>query len=260
MAVTETKATESQLIQRTKLFDLFEKFYTDKSIRKVDLFQNLGLFMRSSAVTKLLFLNELYQHIVDKPGIIMEFGVHLGQNLVTFENLRAIYEPWNQNRRIVGFDTFTSDGYASRSDIDGQSAEITGSGYKLANDFPSALTELLNYHESDHVLSQIQKTSLEVGDVMKTVPGFFEKNPGDVVALAYFDLATYHPTKTALQAILPHLLPGSILLMDELNFKEYPGASIAFKEFVHENKLIIDVQTSKLMKDRAIVTYKGRHS
>jgi hypothetical protein len=258
MKVTETKATESEIGARKKLFELFDQAYHDDSIRKVDLFQNLGLFLRCSALTKLLFLNELYQHILDKPGIIVELGVHLGQNIVTFENLRAVHEPWNQNRRVVGFDTFTSDGYASRSSIDGTSAEITGSGYKLKETYVDFLTDLTNYHEKDHILSHIKKVSLEVGDVMKTVPAFFEKNQGDVVALAYFDLATYHPTKTALNAILPHLLPGSVLLMDELNFKDYPGASIAFKEFVHENKLDIEIKMSTYMKDRAIVIYKGR--
>lgn len=259
MAVTETKATEDQINQRAKLYDLFEKVYSDKSVRKVDLFQNLGLFTRCSGLTKLLFLNELYQFIVDKPGIIMEFGVHLGQNLVTFENLRALYEPFNQNRRIVGFDTFTQAGYASRTDIDGTSNEIVGGGYQLSHSYVDYLKELLAYHESDHVLSQINKVSLEVGDVVESVPNFFKKNPGDVVALAYFDLATHKPTKACLNAILPHLLPGSILLMDELNFKEYPGASIAFKEFIFENKIQIEVHTSKTMKDRSIIIYKGRN-
>lgn len=257
MAVTETKATEAVIQQRHVLYELFDRAYQDESIRKVDLFQNLGLFLRCSALTKLLFLNELYQYIVDKPGIIVEFGVHLGQNLITFENLRATYEPWNQNRRIVGFDTFTSDGYASRSSIDGNSAEITGSGYKLADSYVPFLRELAQYHENDHILSQIKKIGVEVGDVVKTVPAFFERNQGDVVALAYFDLATYEPTLACLNAILPHLLPGSVLLMDELNFKEYPGASIAFKEFVRSNKLDIEVHMSKLMRDRAIVVYKG---
>lgn len=258
MSITETKATESQINQRNQLFELFEKVYKDETIRKVDLFQNLGLFLRCSALTKLLFLNELYQYIKDKPGIIIELGVHLGQNIVTFENLRAIHEPWNQNRRIVGFDTFTSFGYASRSEVDGNSAEISGGGYQLTDSYVNSLKDLISYHEGEHILSHLQKVSLEVGDVVKTIPAFFEKNKGDVVALAYFDLATYQPTKVCLNAILPHLMPGSVLLMDELNFKEYPGASIAFKEFVDENKLDIEVHMSQFMRDRAIVIYKGK--
>lgn len=34
----------------------------------------------------------------------MEFGVRWGQNLALFESFRGIYEPYNYNRKIVGFD------------------------------------------------------------------------------------------------------------------------------------------------------------
>ena len=36
----------------------------------------------------------------------MEFGVRWGQNLITLNNLRGIYEPFNHSRKIIGFDTF----------------------------------------------------------------------------------------------------------------------------------------------------------
>jgi hypothetical protein len=39
--------------------------------------------------------------------MLVEFGTWYGQNLVLLENLRAILEPFNKQRRIVGFDTFT---------------------------------------------------------------------------------------------------------------------------------------------------------
>lgn len=75
-------------------------------MRDEHLMVSLGLFMRSSALTKILFVHELYSLIKDIPGVIMEFGCWWGQNLILFENLRAIYEPFNQARRIIGFDTF----------------------------------------------------------------------------------------------------------------------------------------------------------
>lgn len=258
MSLTETKATQASIAGRKQLFEQFDQIYKTESIDKVDLFQNLGLFTRSSLFTKFLFLNELYEIIVNVPGIITEFGVHLGQNLVLFENLRAIYEPWNQNRRIIGFDTFFREGgYASRSPVDGQSHEITSDGYRLPNSYVDTLNAILAFHEGEHVLSHIRKTQVVVGDVVETVPKFLDENPGDVVSLAYFDLATYKPTLACLNSVLPHLVPGSVLLMDELNFKSYPGASIAFKEFVSARRVDYEVRTSRFMRDRAIVIYKG---
>jgi hypothetical protein len=50
------------------------------------------------------------------------------------------------------------------------------------------------------------------------------------VAFAYFDMGLYNPTKAALSAIKPHLVSGSIILLDELTWSEAPGEAIAFKE------------------------------
>jgi len=256
---TESKASEGQINQRQELFGLFDSLYREDMVEHKDLFQNLGLFLRCSALTKLLFINELYEQIINVPGIILEFGVHLGQNLVTFENLRALYEPWNQNRRIVGFDTFHKHGgYASRSDIDGDSPEISEDTYRLPDSYPDFLRTLLKYHESDHILAHIPTTEVIVGDVVSTVPVFFEEHRGDIVALAYFDLATYKPTSTCLEQVLERLVPGSILLMDELNFSAYPGASVAFREFVEAHKINYKIMSSRFMRDRSIVIYQGR--
>ena len=93
--------------------------------------------------------------LVDVPGIIMEFGVWYGQNISVFENLRAIYEPFNQNRRIVGFDTFS--GYASASARERQSDVIAGDGYALPADYPDYLRAVVAYHERNNVLGHIAK-------------------------------------------------------------------------------------------------------
>jgi hypothetical protein len=113
---------------------------------------------------------------------------------------------------------------------------------------------VLAYHERNNVLGHIQKHAVVVGDVVQTVSEFFADHPGDIVALAYFDLATYVPTKACLEAVLPHSVPGTVFLMDELNFSEYDGASIAFKEVFAGRKYRI--KKSKFMTDRSIVVLK----
>jgi hypothetical protein len=242
---TETKASSHTLALKKTLLYLFSK----RPMNDEELLANVGLYMRSSSIAKLLFLNELYEMIRDVPGIIMEFGVWYGQNMAVFENLRAIYEPFNQNRRIVGFDTFS--GYASVTERDRASEIITGSGYALAADYPDYLRKIVAYHEQNNVLGHISKHTVVVGDVVQTVPKYFREFPGDIVALAYLDLATYKPTKACLEAVLPNTVPGSVLLMDELNFRNYDGASIAFKEVFVGRRY--RVRKSKFMTDRSIV-------
>src|SRR5579871_3977235 len=55
--------------------------------------QNLALFLAK---------NELFKHLVDVHGHIVECGVFMGGGLLTWAQLSAIYEPYNHVRRIVG--------------------------------------------------------------------------------------------------------------------------------------------------------------
>lgn len=147
----ETKQNIDGINERQKLYKLFAKMYNDNQIDQHIVFQSLGLFLRNSGLAKILFINELYEMILERPGVIMEFGCHTGQNLVLFENLRAIYEPFNNQRRIIGFDSF--EGYKSvEKEIDGEAPEIVGDGYLLPSDYKETLSAILRYHEEIYIL------------------------------------------------------------------------------------------------------------
>lgn len=240
----ETKASDKQVEHRNQLYKLF----SDRPMPDDQLMITLGLFMRSSALAKVMFANELYQLIVDKPGIIVEFGTWWGQNLVLFENLRAIYEPFNASRRIVGFDTF--EGYPKISGKDKRSATITEGGYNVSSKYEEYLDALLRYHEENNVLGNIRKTELIKGDVSKTAKTYFKDHPETVIGLAYFDMALYEPSKAAFEAIKPHLISGSVLMLDEFNSRDYPGETLAFREVMADLKF--EFRKSRFITDRAI--------
>jgi len=241
----ETKASEAQIKHREQLYKLFR----EHPMPDDQLLMSLGLYMRSSALAKILFLNELYELILDIPGVIVEFGTWLGQNMVVFENLRAIYEPFNQSRRIIGFDTFK--GYPSLSDKDKPSEVIKVGGYPVPKNYRAYLEELIDYHEKNNVLANVKKHQVVEGDVVQTAPCFFEQNPGTVVALAYFDLALYEPTKVCLETIKPHVERGSVIMLDEFNSPDYPGETIAFTEVFKSAKY--SVRRSRFMTDRTFI-------
>ena len=240
----ETKATDEQLAHRETLYRLFR----ERPMPDDQLMICLGLFMRSSALAKVLFLNELYELIEGKPGVIVEFGTWWGQNLVLFENLRALHEPFNASRRVIGFDTFT--GYPSVSDQDRRSETIVEGGYKVSADYEVYLDALLRYHEENSVLPNIRKTELVKGDVAKTAKAYFKNYPELIIALAYFDMALFEPSKAAFQAIKPHLIPGSVLMLDEFNSREYPGETVAFREVMVD--MAFEFRKSRFMTDRTI--------
>jgi hypothetical protein len=222
----QSRSNTRQIEARETLSRLFR----ENPLPEDQLLINLGLFMRSSALARIFFLNEIYEKIVDLPGCVMEFGTWWGQSLILFENFRAIHEPYNFSRRVIGFDTFS--GYAAVGENDIPSETIKPGGYATTTDYVKYLAELIDYHESENVMSHIKKHRLVSGDVNETAPKFFRDNPETIVALAFFDMALYEPTKNCLEAIKPHLIKGSVLAFDELNTPEYPGETLAVMETI----------------------------
>src|SRR5262249_15353500 len=141
---TETYSSESQQHFRKLLNQKFQ----ETPIPLEHLVSNFGLYTRGSVLMKILVLNELYEMILHVPGVIMEFGTWWGQNLVFFENLRAIYEPFNKTRRVIGFDSFG--GYTGFSDNDRRTAVMNEGGYSVSSGYKDYLKELLEIHEGNN--------------------------------------------------------------------------------------------------------------
>jgi hypothetical protein len=203
-----------------------------------ELMFNLGLYVRSSLLVKFLVLHDAYRRIQSVPGALMEFGTWRGQNLVLLENLRAIHEPFNKQRPIIGFDTFA--GYPEEAGMAAKSTETHG-GYNTGGGYPDYLNELLQVHEGMNAFGHIRGGHrLIAGDVCETAPQYFADHPETLVAFAFFDMGPYEPTVAALKALLPHTVPGSVLLFDELTWAGAPGEAIAFKEVFRDVRYSIE--------------------
>jgi hypothetical protein len=134
------------------------------------------------------------------------------------------------------------------------SETIKTGGYEVSRGYDAHLKALLDYHEQNNVLAAVKKHELIKGDVAKSAPKYFKKNRDTVVALAYFDMALYRPTKIALQAIRPNLIPGSVLILDEFNNRDYPGETLAFQEVFRGVRY--EARKSKFMTDRTFIILK----
>lgn len=245
----ETTASREQLSARERLQTMFE----NSPLPMEDRLFNIGMFTRSSVLVKFLVMSEIYQRVMRVPGCLVEFGTWWGQNLILLENLRAIHEPFNKQRTIIGFDTF--DGYTSLSNRDKKSEVWKESSYSTGKDYVRYLEELLKVHERCNVLGHVQGGhKLIAGDVSVTAPAYFKEHPESIVAFAYFDMALYKPTKAALEAVKPHLVSGSILLLDELTWEESPGEAIAFKEVFSRDEVL--VEKCALYPSKAIITIR----
>lgn len=191
-----------------------------------ELLDNLGLFLTRQTLSRINFMQKLYQMIVPVHGVIMEFGVRWGQNMALFSNLRGIHEPFNYNRKIIGFDTF--EGFPSVAPQDGNN--VSQGDYAVADNWMDELEVILEFHEQNAPIPHKKKHQLAKGDATLTLPDYLKEHPETIVALAYFDFDLYKPTRDCLEAILPHLTKGSILAFDELNTPEFPGETLAVRE------------------------------
>lgn len=246
---TETTASKPQLDSRKRI----EQMFKESPLPFEDLMFNMGMYTRSSLLVKFIVMQELYERICPIPGALMEFGTWWGQNLVLLENLRAINEPFNKQRMIVGFDTFS--GYTKATEKDKNSPVWVEHSYSTGKNYKQYLAELLEAHEGSNVLGHIKGNHrLVEGDVEKTAPQYFKDHPETMVALAYFDMGLYKPTKAALAAIKPHLMPGSVILLDELTWAESPGEALAFKETFDRDQYTIE--KCKLYPSKSIITIR----
>lgn len=199
------------------------------------LLSNIGLFVESKYLARILLLDHLFRRIVDVHGSILEFGTRWGQNSAVFSALRGIYDPFNRHRKIVAFDTFT--GFPSVQKEDGGHEMMAKGMLSTTKDYPKFLGEVLAAHESLNPLSHIKKFELCKGDASVEVPKYFKKHPETIVALAYFDFDIYEPTKKVLQALKPRLTKGSVVAFDELNDPDSPGETLAVMEVLGLNNI-----------------------
>lgn len=191
--------------------------------------------LKRMALSRVIYYYELYQKIINIPGVICEFGVQWGATLALLQNLRGMYEPYNVSRKIIGFDTF--EGFSTIDIKDGSFASL--GDYKSMPGYEIILDEILSIHESFCPINHIKKFELVKGDATKTIVEWLDKNPHAIISMAIFDMDVYRPTKDVLEKIIPRLTKGSLLVFDELNCQHFPGETTAVQEVLGLNNITL---------------------
>src|SRR5687768_331306 len=215
----------------------FTTLFKEAPLPDDEILANMGLFLSSKALSRILFFYELYQKVVHTHGIIVEFGVRWGQTLSILSALRGIFEPFNRHRKIVGFDTF--EGFRGISEQDGQLSKSKEGSFSVSPDYEEYLDKILFLQEQLNPIGHLKKYELVKGDAVETIPAYLQRHPETIVSLAIFDFDIYAPTKAALQAIKPCLCKGSILVFDELCDDIFPGETVALQEVFGLNNVRI---------------------
>jgi len=203
-----------------------------------ELLPNIGLFLSSKALSRVLFFHEIYKKILNTHGVVMEFGVRWGQTLSLLAALRGIYEPFNRHRKIIGFDTFA--GFKGMSEKDGALCKTVDGSFSVSENYEQYLGQILGLQEALNPISHLKKFELVSGDATETIPAYLTRQPETLVSLAIFDFDIYKPTKAALEAIKPYLFKGSVLVFDELCDDIFPGETVALREVFDTTSLRVE--------------------
>jgi hypothetical protein len=201
------------------------KEYTDKLQNLDDInIIDFALHTPINSIQRFLARYELMKMIQDIPGAIIELGVCSGNGLMSLIHSHNVLQPTYRYREFYGFDTFEGFPSVHPNDI----ADIKWEIGDFNNDSFNRLTNIIDIHNSYYYLPT--NVQLIKGDANKTIPKFIEDNKHVIISLLYLDLDIYEPTKTALRYFLPRMAKGSIIAFDELNWKSFPGETIAALE------------------------------
>ena len=149
----------------------FTRYLKSSPLPDDELLPNLGLYMTSKSLSRVLFFYEIYKKILTTHGVCVEFGVRWGQTLSLLSALRGIFEPFNRHRKIVGFDTFT--GFKGVSKEDGTLSHCEDGSFSVTEEYEQYLNNLLHVQEQLNPISHLKKYELVKGDAIKTILEYF---------------------------------------------------------------------------------------
>lgn len=204
--------------------------FANSPIPEDAILDHLEVFLRPQRIGEIVAISELYRKVLPVHGAIMEFGVRWGRHMSLFCSLRAVFEPTNFYRPIVGFDSF--EGLRGSGPFDGESDRVRDGSMAVSPGYENFLADVLRLNEQEAPLAHIRRWELCKGDASEQLKLYLDRHPETIVAFAYFDMDLYQPTRDCLELLLPVMPRGAVLAFDEAMHPEFPGESVALKELV----------------------------
>ncbi|CAN1558326.1 Macrocin-O-methyltransferase [Rhabdaerophilaceae bacterium] len=220
------RSTSHEMGYREKLSHYIE----GSSGSMLDKFENFPKYLPRQNVARYLALYEIFKLVLPVQGDVIEGGVNWGGGLMWFAQMSAALEPFNLQRRIIGFDTFSGFPDLHAKDID---AAQTGKEHRAGGYFADSHADLIQstaLFDQNRPIGHVEKVKLVKGDACLSMPAYLSENPHTLVSLLHLDFDIYEPTKVALDVFLPRMVKGSVIVFDEINCPKWPGETLAVVE------------------------------
>lgn len=180
-------------------------------------------------ISKFLAHYELFKHVIDIPGAIVECGVFKGTSLARFAMFRELYgNPFS--KKIIAFDTF-GDFPETDNDADKPFRKrfIAAAGNQSIS--VVQMQTVLEYKRCDRFVELIS------GDICKTVPEYVALHSELKISLLNLDTDIYEPSVTVLEELYPKIIEGGILILDD--YGTFPGETKAVDDYFIGRKIKI---------------------
>ena len=217
-----------------------EAYFTESPGGSTEKLENFAKYVPRQNLARFLTRYEIFKQVLEVQGSIVECGVLFGGGLMSFAQISAILEPYNFQRRIIGFDTFTGFPDVNPNDLKGRperkSAHLKEGGFAA----PDAYEDLLRaakIFDMNRFLNHFPKVHVVRGDFAETSRQFLDDYPHLIISCLYLDFDIYAPTKIALERFVPRVPKGGIIVFDELNEEAFPGETVAVMECLSISKL-----------------------
>jgi hypothetical protein len=197
--------------------------------------ENFSKYVPRQNLARFLARYEIFKRIVDVQGSIVECGVLFGGGLMSFANLSVILEPYNFQRRVIGFDSFSGFPDVAEKDMKGaldrKSAHLKVGGFAAPNAYDDIL-RAISIFDMNRFLNHFPKVEVVRGDFNESSAKYLDDHPHLVISCLYLDFDIYTPTKLAIERFFSRIPKGGIVVFDELNEEAFPGETIAVLEMM----------------------------
>lgn len=136
--------------------------------------------VRRQDVARFLVRYEIFKLSLPAMGSIVECGVHAGGGLAGWMHFSSILEPYNYNRRVIGFDTFEGFPTIHGKDykkLKGSAEFLHPGGLKIHKSMFEEISGLIAIHDKNRPLGHLPKVELVKGNACETIPKYLESSP-----------------------------------------------------------------------------------
>ncbi|MDY0279152.1 MAG: hypothetical protein RBR35_01165 [Salinivirgaceae bacterium] len=229
---------------------LLELFKTSP-IPDDQLLNNLGLYSRSSLTARLLHYYELYDLLLSSTGIILIYGFGYGNAIISFLSLRAILEPYNYSRKIIGFESLKNSSELPYYSKNGDN--FTSDKYEYfsqSRDYIDFLKQIIDFHEDENIMSHIPKVEVYYNDPVQDSKTTLKACKDLKISLVYFDRVFVENIVDVLHELKPYVDNDTVICPSTINSYIPTGELDACREVLGKN---LQITKSKFIPDKAYI-------